>query len=233
MPTPFVDVDDIADVVAAPHSRRPHVGRSTRSPAPLADCADAAAIIAAATGRPVARAGHARTARGRAARARVRNEVVELLTYVLRGRRTSASRDDRRGAEALGREPRDFAAYAARPRRRRPGRSPPSAEHMKRRGRDSNLGTGYGTTVFETGPSDRNADGQLGRDPGECEGGISAAAASEYPRGVARNASVLRGAPSRRQCVRVARESDRGGPVMVRRRVPLQQRRDFGLTPAA
>ena len=116
VPTPFLDVDDLADVAVAALTDDRHVGRLYELTGPHSlTFADTAAVIAAAAGRPlryvpVTLEEHAAELRDHGVRA----EVVELLTYlfdeVLDGRNADTADGVR---EALGREPRDFAAYAA------------------------------------------------------------------------------------------------------------------------
>src|SRR5919107_62701 len=115
VPTPFLDVDDIADVAVAALTDDRHAGQlyeltGTRS----LTFAEAAAEIAEATGReiryvPVSLEEHA----AEAAEHGVPAEVVELLTYlfseVVDGRNANTTDGVRR---ALGREPNDFADYA-------------------------------------------------------------------------------------------------------------------------
>ncbi len=116
VPTPFLDVDDIADVAVAALTDDRHVGRLYELTGPHSlTFADVAAIIAAAAGRPlrympVTLEQHAAECREHG----VPDEFVELLTYlfdeVVDGRNAGTTDGVR---EALGREPRDFAAYAA------------------------------------------------------------------------------------------------------------------------
>ncbi|MBC6460138.1 NAD(P)H-binding protein [Actinomadura sp. HBU206391] len=112
---PFVDADDIADVAAAVLTQDGHLGQIYELTGPrLLTFAEAAAVIAAATGRDI---GYTRisaaeltdslTAEG------VPADVVELLTYlfttVLDGRNAHLCDGVQR---VLGRPPRDFADYA-------------------------------------------------------------------------------------------------------------------------
>ena len=116
VPTPFLDIDDLADVAVAALTDDRHVGRLYELTGPHSlTFADAAAVIAAAAGRPlryvpVTLEQHAAELRDHG----VPIEVVDLLTYlfdeVVDGRNADTTDGVR---EALGREPRDFAAYAA------------------------------------------------------------------------------------------------------------------------
>jgi uncharacterized protein YbjT (DUF2867 family) len=115
VPTPFLDVDDIADVAVAALTDDRHVGQLYELTGPRSlTFTEAAAEIAEATGReiryvPVSLEEHA----AEAAEHGVPAEVVELLTYlfdeVVNGRNADTM-DGVRGA--LGREGRDFADYA-------------------------------------------------------------------------------------------------------------------------
>ena len=116
VPTPFVDVDDLADVAVAALTDARHVDRLYELTGPQSlTFADVAAVISAACGRPVryvpvTLAQHAAELREHD----VPPEVVDLLTHlfdeVVDGRNASTTDGVR---EALGREPRDFASYAA------------------------------------------------------------------------------------------------------------------------
>ncbi len=115
VPTPFVDIDDLADIAVAALTDDRHIGRTYELTGPDSlTFADTAAVIAAASGRsvryvPVSLEQHAAELREHG----VPEDVVELLTYlfdeVVDGRNASTTDDVR---EALGREPRGFAAYA-------------------------------------------------------------------------------------------------------------------------
>ena len=115
VPTPFLDIDDLADVAVAALTDDRHVGRLYELTGPHSlTFADAAAVIAAASGRPlryvpVTLEEHAAELRDHGVPA----EVVDLLTYlfgeVVDGRNADTTDGVR---EALGRDPRDFAAYA-------------------------------------------------------------------------------------------------------------------------
>ena len=117
VPTPFLDTDDLADVAVAALTDDRHVGRLHELTGPHSlTFADTAAIISAASGRPlryvpVTLEQHA----AELAEHGVPADVVELLTYlfaevVVDGRNASTTDGVR---DALGREPRDFATYAA------------------------------------------------------------------------------------------------------------------------
>jgi len=116
VPTPFVDIEDLADVAVAALTDDRHIGRTYELTGPDSlTFADTAAVIAAASGRsvryvPVSLEQHAAELREHG----VPEDVVELLTYlfdeVVDGRNAGTTDDVR---EALGREPRDFASYAA------------------------------------------------------------------------------------------------------------------------
>ena len=115
VPTPFLDVDDIADVAVAALTDDRHAGQLYELTGPRSlTFAEAAAEIAAATGHevryvPVSLEEHA----AEAAEHGVPAEVVELLTYlfdeVVDGRNADTTDGVRR---ALDREGRDFADYA-------------------------------------------------------------------------------------------------------------------------
>ena len=115
VPTPFLDIDDLADVAVAALTDDRHVGRLYELTGPHSlTFADAASVISAASGRtvryvPVTLEEHAAELRDHD----VPPEVVELLTYlfgeVVDGRNASTTDGVRR---ALDREPRDFASYA-------------------------------------------------------------------------------------------------------------------------
>jgi uncharacterized protein YbjT (DUF2867 family) len=115
VPTPFLDVDDIADVAVAALTDDRHIGELYELTGPRSlTFADVAAEIAEAAGRevryvPVSLEQHA----AEAAEHGVPAEVIELLTYlfseVVDGRNAGTTDGVRR---ALGREARDFAQYA-------------------------------------------------------------------------------------------------------------------------
>jgi len=112
---PFIDADDIADVVVAALTEDGHVGRLYEVTGPrLLTFAEAAAEIARASGRPVR---YTRVSPGDFAAALAEqgspSEVTELLLYlfttVLDGRNAHPTDGVQR---ALGRAPKDFADYA-------------------------------------------------------------------------------------------------------------------------
>jgi uncharacterized protein YbjT (DUF2867 family) len=115
VPTPFLDIEDIADVAVAALSDDRHVGELYELTGPRSLTFDqAAAEIAHAAGRevryvPVSLEEHAVEAEEHG----VPPEVVELLTYlfaeVVDGRNANTTDGVRR---ALGREARDFSEYA-------------------------------------------------------------------------------------------------------------------------
>ena len=112
---PFVDVDDIADIVVAALTDDRHIGELYEVTGPrLLTFADVAADLTTAMGRPVhyVSINAEEFAAGLQAAGLPEDDVmglVELFTEVLDGR--SAYLDD--GVQrALGREPRDFAEYA-------------------------------------------------------------------------------------------------------------------------
>jgi uncharacterized protein YbjT (DUF2867 family) len=115
VPTPFLDVDDIADVAVAALTDDRHAGQLYELTGPRSlTFAEAADEIAEATGReiryvPVSLEEHA----AEAAEHGVPAEVVELLTYlfdeVVDGRNANTTDGVQR---ALGREPRDFRDFA-------------------------------------------------------------------------------------------------------------------------
>jgi len=115
VPTPFLDADDIADVVVAALTGEGHAGKLYELTGPRSlTFAETAAEIAEAAGReiryePVSLEEHAAEATEHGVPA----EVVELLTYLFRevvdGRNADTTDGGRR---ALGREPKDFADYA-------------------------------------------------------------------------------------------------------------------------
>ena len=115
VPTPFLDVDDIADVAVAALTEDGHVGQLYELTGPRSlTFAEVAAEISTAVGReiryvPVSLEEHA----AEAAEHGLPPEVVDLLTYLFRevvdGRNANTTDGVRR---ALGRDPRDFADYA-------------------------------------------------------------------------------------------------------------------------
>jgi uncharacterized protein YbjT (DUF2867 family) len=115
VPTPFLDIDDLADIAVAALTDNRHVGQLYELTGPRSlTMAEAAAEISDAAGRevryvPLSLEEHA----AEAAAHGVPPEFVELLTYlfaeVVDGRNADTTDGVRR---ALGREPRDFADYA-------------------------------------------------------------------------------------------------------------------------
>jgi uncharacterized protein YbjT (DUF2867 family) len=115
VPTPFLDIDDIADVAVAALTDDRHAGQLYELTGPRSlTFAEAAAEIAEATGReiryvPVSLEEHA----AEAAEHGVPAEVVELLTYLFSEVVDGRNADTTDGVQrALGREPKDFADYA-------------------------------------------------------------------------------------------------------------------------
>jgi uncharacterized protein YbjT (DUF2867 family) len=115
VPTPFLDIDDLADIAVEALTDDRHVGELYELTGPRSlTFADAAAEIGRATGReirytPVSLEQHA----AELADHGVPPEFVDFLTYlfdeVVDGRNSDTTDGVRR---ALGREPRDFADYA-------------------------------------------------------------------------------------------------------------------------
>jgi uncharacterized protein YbjT (DUF2867 family) len=115
VPTPFLDIDDLADIAAEALTDDRHVGQLYELTGPRSlTMAEAAAEIASAAGRdvrymPVSLEQHA----AEAAEHGVPPEFVELLTYlfaeVVDGRNADTTDGVKR---ALGREGRDFGDYA-------------------------------------------------------------------------------------------------------------------------
>jgi uncharacterized protein YbjT (DUF2867 family) len=115
VPTPFLDIDDLADIAVAALTDDRHVGQLYELTGPRSlTFAEAAAEIGEAAGRevrytPVSLEQH----EAELAEHGVEPEVIELLTYlfseVVDGRNASTTDGVRR---ALGREARDFADYA-------------------------------------------------------------------------------------------------------------------------
>jgi uncharacterized protein YbjT (DUF2867 family) len=115
VPTPFLDIDDVADIAAAALTDDRHVGQLYELTGPRSlTFAQTAAEISEAAGRvirytPVSLEQHAAELEEHG----VAPEFVEFLTYlfseVVDGRNADTTDGVRR---ALGREPRDFADYA-------------------------------------------------------------------------------------------------------------------------
>jgi uncharacterized protein YbjT (DUF2867 family) len=115
VPTPFLDIDDLADIAVASLTDDRHVGQLYELTGPRSlTFAQAAAEIGEAAGReirytPVSLEQHA----SELADHGVSPEFVEFLTYLFKevvdGRNADTTDGVRR---ALGREPRDFADYA-------------------------------------------------------------------------------------------------------------------------
>jgi uncharacterized protein YbjT (DUF2867 family) len=117
VPEPFIDVDDIADVVVAALTDERHVSKLYEVTGPRAPTfAEAAAEIAAAVGRPirctqVSPEEFAAAMRQVGVPADMIALLDELFTVVLDGRNAQVVRGVE---EALGRPARDFADYARR-----------------------------------------------------------------------------------------------------------------------
>ncbi|WP_437025796.1 NmrA family NAD(P)-binding protein [Streptomyces sp. enrichment culture] len=108
---PFVDADDIADVVAAALTDGRHAGRTYELSGPrLLSLHDVARELSAATGRTITYvpvgAGDYRAALREAGEP---EEFADLFNLIVDGRNASVVHGVR---EALGREPKDFSAYA-------------------------------------------------------------------------------------------------------------------------
>jgi uncharacterized protein YbjT (DUF2867 family) len=115
MPTPFLDVDDIADVAVAALTDDRHVGQLYELTGPRSlTFAEAAQEIGEAVGReiryvPVSLEQHA----AEAAEHGVSAEVIDLLTYLFSEVMDGRNADTTDGVKrALGREPRAFGDYA-------------------------------------------------------------------------------------------------------------------------
>ena len=116
VPEPFIDADDIADVVVAALTDRRHAGEVYEVTGPRAlTFAQAVAEIASAAGRPVRYRQIALEDFAAGMRPHVPEDVIELLlelfTVVLDGRNSSVMHGVE---EALGRPARDFAEYVRR-----------------------------------------------------------------------------------------------------------------------
>ena len=116
VPEPFIDVDDIAEVVVAALTDRRHVGKLYEVTGPRAlTFAQAAAEIESAAGRPVRYRQIASEDFAAGMRPHVPEDVIELMlelfTVVLDGRNSGVMHGVE---EALGRPARDFSDYARR-----------------------------------------------------------------------------------------------------------------------
>jgi uncharacterized protein YbjT (DUF2867 family) len=115
VPTPFLDVDDLADIAAAALTDDRHVGQLYELTGPRSlTFAQAAAEIGEAAGReiaytPVSFEQH----EAELAEHGVDREVIEMLTYLFGEVVDGRNADTTDGVQrALGRPPRDFADYA-------------------------------------------------------------------------------------------------------------------------
>jgi uncharacterized protein YbjT (DUF2867 family) len=114
---PFIDIEDIADVAAAALTEAGHEGRVYEVTGPrLMTFADAVADIAAATGRdirylPIPLPTFESEMKAAGVPADFAGLLTDLFAAVLDGRNESLTDGIR---QALGRPPRDFAAYARR-----------------------------------------------------------------------------------------------------------------------
>ena len=112
---PFVDAEDVADVVASALTTDDHQGQRYEVTGPrLLTFADVAADLTAATGRritytPVTAEESARRMTQQGVPPDLIKMLSHLFTEVLDGRNASLANGVQR---ALGRPPRDFAAYA-------------------------------------------------------------------------------------------------------------------------
>lgn len=112
---PFVDAEDIADVVFAALLDDNHIGQLYELTGPrLLTLSEAAATIGAAMGRdlqyiPITAAEYAADLAGHGLPAEVARPIAELINEVLDGRNSYLTDGVER---ALGRKPRDFADYA-------------------------------------------------------------------------------------------------------------------------
>ncbi len=112
---PFLDAEDIADVVFAALLDDKHIGQLYELTGPrLLSLADAAAELGAAMGRdmqyvPITPAEYAADLAGHGLPAEVAMPIAELINEVLDGRNSYVTDGVER---ALGRRPRDFADYA-------------------------------------------------------------------------------------------------------------------------
>ena len=116
VPEPFIDADDIAEVVVAALTDRRHAGKLYEVTGPRAlTFAQAVAEIAAATGRPIQYRQVTPEDFAAGLRPHVPADIIELMlelfTVLLDGRNSAVAH----GVEqALGRPARDFAEYARR-----------------------------------------------------------------------------------------------------------------------
>jgi len=116
VPEPFVDVDDVADAMVAALTEEGHERRTYEVTGPrLLTFAEAVAEIAAASGRnlgysAIPAADYADALAGAGVPDDVADLLMYLFTQVLDGRNASLTDGVER---ALGRPPRDFAAFAA------------------------------------------------------------------------------------------------------------------------
>jgi uncharacterized protein YbjT (DUF2867 family) len=115
VPTPFLDIDDLADIAVAALTDDRHVGELYELTGPQSLTMDEVSeTIGRAAGRdvryvPVSLEQHA----AEAAEHELPDEVIELLTYLFREVLDGRNADTTDGVErALGRPPRDFAAFA-------------------------------------------------------------------------------------------------------------------------
>jgi uncharacterized protein YbjT (DUF2867 family) len=115
VPTPFLDIDDIADIAVEALTNDRHVGQLYELTGPRSlTFAEAAAEISAATGRdvryvPISLEQH----EAELAEHGVPQEVIQLLTYLFKEVVDGRNADTTDGVErALGREARDFGDYA-------------------------------------------------------------------------------------------------------------------------
>jgi uncharacterized protein YbjT (DUF2867 family) len=115
VPTPFLDIDDLADVAVAALTDDRHIGQLYELTGPRSlTFAQVAAEIGEATGReiryvPISLEQH----EAEAAEHGVPAEFIELLTYLFSEVVDGRNADTTDGLRhALGREPRDFADYA-------------------------------------------------------------------------------------------------------------------------
>ena len=110
---PFVDADDIADVAVAALTDDRHTGELYELTSPrLMTFADAVGEIASATGRDISYVPVAIDEYAAAAAEQVPADFVEFLTYLFRDVLGNNAYVTDGVQRALGREPRDFSAYA-------------------------------------------------------------------------------------------------------------------------